>query len=572
MKKITLLFFLATLSVLAQKTKKPNIILVLADDISAREFPIYKSDTWSSVKGNKDSKDPKIRAKTPVLDKLAKEGMYVKTAWASVVCSPSRAMLMTGRYPHLHKWWGNSTIGQYTDEDGNLGAYPLFASSPLTIGIIAKKGGYATMWSGKTQMRNKNLQNFGFDEGVFTPGEAAITEIGENPYSNFRLEQKKENGKKELINLDTGKPLDFSYYPSSSWYWKPGVMLMNHPSSKQQFEWWPNTKESKKEYGVNTYGPDVELDFIFDFMERKVKEDKPFFVYHTTHLGHASMNYLNPKQHEYKWIETPKITYKDGKYTREEPNITGEKGVYDTHNSLSASGIHSHVNYLDYQMSLYLEKLKELNIDDNTLIIFCADNGSSKYGKNSPDSQKGTHVPFMVYGPGFDFTKKGEQDVLMNLSDILPTIAEIAGVKIPEDYEINGVSMMPFLTTEKKTHRDWVYGYKDNMQLIRGTNVLKDGMDKWYDVREYPSDLISFPEINDWEKADKELVKERDYLNEILPRFNKFDEAQNGPLSEAHKKKIAKDIARKAAQKLAKKAAKSGKNKNKKSSKKNKKD
>ncbi|NJB83446.1 sulfatase-like hydrolase/transferase [Wenyingzhuangia aestuarii] len=564
MKKIIACIMIATMAVVAQKKQKPNIILILADDISAREFPIYKSDTWSSDKGNKDSQDPNLRAKTPVLDKIAKEGIYVKTAWASVVCSPSRAMLMTGRYPHLHKWWGNKTIGQYTDEDGNLGSYPLFASSPLSIGHVAKKGGYATMWSGKSQMRNRNLQKFGFDEGVFTPGESSITELGENPYSNFTLEQKKVNGKKELINQDTGKPLGYPYYESSSWYWKPHVMLMNHPSSKKQFEWWPNTAESKKDYGLNTYGPDVELDFIFDFMERKVKEDKPFFVYHATHLGHAAMNYFNPKRSDLKWIETPKITWKNGKYTREEPNVTGANGIYDMHNSLSPSGIHSHVNYLDYQMWLYLKKLKELKIDNNTLIIFCADNGSSKYGKNNPESQKGTHVPFMMYGPGLGFTKKGEQDILMNLSDILPTLAEIVGFEFPKDYEINGESLMPFLTTNKKTHRDWVYGYKDSLQIIRGEKVLKDGLNKWYDVREYPSDLISFPEIKDWSKVPSELRAERDALNKVLPRFDMFDEAQHGPLSEKHQKKLAQLKAAKKAKLAKKKALKKAKQQKKK--------
>jgi arylsulfatase A-like enzyme len=566
MKKIIVLLLLIPFMVVGQKKQKPNIILILADDISAREFPMYKSDTWSNQSGDKDSQDKEFRAFTPVLDKIAKKGMYVKTAWAAVVCSPSRAMLMTGRYPHLHKWWGNATIGKYTDEDGNLGSYPLFASSALTIGHVAKKGGYSTMWCGKSQMRNKNLQNFGFDEGVFTPGESSIEELGKNPYSNFVLKQKKVNGKKGLYNQDSGKPLNYSYYASSSWYWKPHVMLMNHPSSKKQFEWWPNTKKAKKAYGVNTYGPDVELDFIFDFMDRKVKEDKPFFIYHTTHLGHAAMNYLNPNRPDLKWISTPKITWKNGKYTKVEPNITGGKGLYNTNNSLSPSGIHSHVNYLDYQMWLYLKKLKKLKIDKNTLIIFCADNGSSKYGKNNPEKQKGTHVPFMVYGPGLGLTKKGEQDILMNFSDILPTIADVAGFKIPENYEINGESLMPYLTTGKKIHRDWIYGHKDHMQIIRGQKVLKDGYGNWFDVRKYPSDLISFPEIKDWSKVDKELLIERDYLNKILPKYNAFEEAQHGPLSNSHKQRIikAKELkAKKAELKAKKKAQQKKKNKKK---------
>lgn len=554
---------LFTTVIFAQKSEKPNIIIILADDISARELPIYKSDTWSPELGG-NTQDEKFRAKTPVLDKIANEGLYIKTAWAAVVCSPSRAMLMTGRYPHLHKWWGNKTVGKYTDEKGNLATYPLFASSPLTIGHVAKKGGYATMWSGKTQMRNKSLHKFGFDEGVFTPGESSIKDLGENPYSNFMVKSKKVNGKKRTYNNDTGEVLD--YYESSSWYWKPHVMLMNHPTSNKKFEWWPNTKKSRKNYSINTYGPDVELDFIFDFMERKTKDKQPFFVYHTTHLGHGAMNYLNPSRNDSRWIPTPKITWKNGKYHREEPNITGEKGVYDTHNSLSPSGIHSHVNYLDYQMWLYLKKLKELKIDKNTLIIFCADNGSFGYGKNSPDSQKGTHVPFIIYGPGFNFTKKGAQDVLVNLADILPTVAEIAGVEIPEDYEINGESMWSFLTTEKKEHRQWIYGYKDNLQIIRTDNVLKDGYDKWYNVSEDPSDLISYSEIKDWKNVPENLVKERDDLKKVLPKYNSFEEAQHGPLTHAHKNKLKAIESAKKAKKEAQRAAKR-KNKNKKKSK-----
>ena len=92
-------------------------------------------------------------------------------------------------------------------------------------------------------------------------------------------------------------------------------------------------------------------------------------------------------------------------------------------------------------------------------------------------------------------TKKGDQDVLADLSDILPTIAEITGVKIPDTYEVNGQSLIPFLTTDKPTHRDWIYTYHMERQFIRSKNVLIGGQGKIYDVSSYPSDLISFPVI-----------------------------------------------------------------------------
>lgn len=515
-----------------QGQKKPNIILVLADDISARELPIYNSDTWSAPKGG-NTQNLEFRAKTPVLNRLASEGVYIKTAWAAVVCSPSRAMIMTGRYAHLHKWWGNKTIGKYTNPEGKLTSYPLYASSPKTIGHIAKDGGYATFWSGKTQMRTKGLENFGFDEGVFTPGETSL--LSENPYSDFRIVTSKKNGIKNQYNKNTGELT--KSYDQSSWYWQPFVMLMNHPTAKKSFEWWPNTKQSKKNYGLNTYGPDIELHFIFDFIERKTKSNEPFFVYHTSHLGHDAFDFLDPRSHN-KWPATPIVEWTDGGYQRTQPKITGSKGDFDGNGTITKPGIYNHINYLDYQMWLYLEKLKELDIEKNTIVIWCADNGTSGYGKNSPNVQKGTHVPFIVYAPGMDFKKKGEQDVLLNLADVLPTIAEIIGVEIPKDYEINGKSFWKFLTTEQKEHRDWIYGYKDNLQIIRTKNILKDGRNKWYDVRETPSDLISFPEIKDWKKEVSVLKKDKDLLEEVLPKFNTFEKEQHGPLNEQHLKKL----------------------------------
>lgn len=516
---ITFALILPVMSI-AQK-KKPNIVLVYADDISAREFPVYKSKVWNAdSKG--ESTDPKMRAKTPVLTRLATEGLYVKTAWAATICSPSRAMMMTGRYADKHKWWHNGDLGFSVGDDGKKRPWPLYESSSL-IGHIAQQGGYATLWSGKTQMKGSDLQKFGFDEGVFTPGEQGAPN---NPMTDFKVIPEKINGKKVYINADTGEQIDT--HQQFGWYWKPHVRLMNHPSSKEKLAWWPITKKDKRNYGLNTFGPDVELNFIFDFMERKHKEKKPFFVYHTTHLGHGAVDFFNQTK-DNKYPQTPKIEWKDNKYVRYTPNVTGDKGVYDTHNSLSEPGIRNHVNYLDYQAWLYINKFKELGIEENTIFIFCADNGTHYYGKGSPVSQKGTHVPFIVYAPGLQLTKKGEQDILVNIADVLPTIADIAGVKIDKDYELDGVSLWPYLTTNKTKHREWIYAYRKDQQLIRGFNVMKDGNGTWYDVRETPDDLASFLKIKDWEIAPKILKKERESFLKVLPIYDVHDTAHDAP-------------------------------------------
>lgn len=512
------------------QSNKPNIVILFADDISAREFPFYNSSTWSKPPQGGDTSDLKYRAKTPVLNKLAEEGMYIKTVWASTICGPSRAMMMTGRYAHKHKWWHNSDKGTYINEKGKEKKnVPLYETSPHTISHVAKAGGYATFWAGKTQM---DVEGFEFDEACFTPGSGIGSANTSNKYTDFKIVSTKVPGKKKrvLINEDTG--VEVEYYQQFGWYWKPQVELMNHPSSKKKLEWWPNTKESKKEYGLHTYGPDVELEFIFDFMTRKKKEDKPFFIYHTSHLGHDGWDFFSSdinKETRNKWPGTPKIKWENGKYVRTDPKITGDAGVYDTHNTVTEGGIHNHINYLDYQVWQYMNKFKELGIEKNTIFIFCADNGTSGYGKGSIKQQRGTHVPFLIYAPYLKMTKKGEQDILANLSDVLPTIADVAGVKIPDSYEINGKSLIPYLTTGTNDFRDWVYSYHKDKQLIRGQKVLIDGTGKAYDVTKNPDDLISFPVINNWDNMTKGFVKENTMLNNVLPKYNLHDTEHDAP-------------------------------------------
>ena len=508
---------IAFICIVTNAQKKPNIILLYADDISARELPIYGSTVWSPPKGG-DTQDLQYRAQTPVLDKLAQDGCYIKTAWAATICSPSRAMMMTGRYAHLHKWWHNSDKGKAPD---GKGSWNLYDSSPYNISSVAKAGGYATYWAGKTQM---NIEGFQFDEGCLTPGEGSYNKA--IPTTDFRLETRIVDGKKGIYNADTGKEADS--YVQSGWYWKPHVQLLNHPKAKEQLEWWPNDDKSEKEFGLSTFGPDVELDFVFEFMERKQKMDEPFFIYHTSHLGHDAFDFLHPEGKN-KWPGTPKISWDGSKYTRMKPYVTGDNGVYDTHQTITESGIHNHINYLDYQVWQYMNKLKELGIENNTIFIFCADNGTSGYGKGSIVSQRGTHVPLIIYAPGLQMTKKGYQEVLANMCDMLPTIADIAGVEIPSSYDINGESLIPFLTTNKATHRNWIYGYHKESQIIRGNLVLRDGKDNWYDMSGNPSDLISFPKINDWESVSEAHRRERDLLNGILPKFDLHETEHDAP-------------------------------------------
>ncbi|MEM9080363.1 MAG: sulfatase-like hydrolase/transferase [Verrucomicrobiota bacterium] len=512
-------FLILGLSGWVAAAEKPNIVILFSDDISARELPIYGSTVWTSpTKG--DTSDTKYRAQTPVLDRMAAEGCWVTTTWSATICGPSRAMMMTGRYAHLHKWWHNKDKGTYVNEKGKVtNNWPLYLSSPKHLGHVAQDGGYATYWAGKTQMSG-DWQEFGYDEGCFTPGSLANKD---NPFTDFKHEMRKVDGKRQLVDVDTGVVMDT--YMQHGWYFYPHVRLMNH-GGKRGDEWWPNTEESKEEFGLATYGPDVELDFIFDFMERKVKEEKPFLIYHCSHLGHDAWDWLNPDSTS-KWPGTPVVNWTGEGYERVEVKITGDEGEYETYGTVTEAGIHTHVNYLDYQVWLYLKKFEELGISDNTVFVFTSDNGTSGYGKGSVVSQRGVHVPLIVWGAGV--TKTGKQEALVNLSDFLPTVAELTGGGLPERYEHNGESLVPFLFGDAEGHRDWIYAYHKEQQMIRGGKVMRDGRGDWYDVSKVPDDLGSFPKIREWKKMPPEFRRERKELEAVLPEFDKHAVEHDAP-------------------------------------------
>ena len=128
---------------LTAKENKPNIILILADDMSAKELSIY---------GNQQHK-------TPNIDQLAEEGTHFSTCWGAAVSSPARAMLLTGKYAYQTGWYDVRSTPK-----GNEPNALLFKQNTL-ISKVAKFGAYTTAMSGKWQMGGGDpTKNWSFDE------------------------------------------------------------------------------------------------------------------------------------------------------------------------------------------------------------------------------------------------------------------------------------------------------------------------------------------------------------------------------------------------------------------------
>ncbi|MHC4076090.1 MAG: sulfatase-like hydrolase/transferase, partial [Planctomycetota bacterium] len=206
------------------RKSRPNIILIMADDCSAREFGCY---------GNKEHR-------TANLDRLAQTGVKFETCWATPLCSPSRAEIMTSRYGFRTGWYHNK-----------LKVEEPLTKNHLTIGQVMKKAGYATAIAGKWKLFGE-INEYGFDEHCMW-----------KDYEGF--EGPVENA--ELIGTSAGVP------GRAARYWYPAVTKNGQPFPTE----------------ASDYGPDIFVDFILDFINRT--KQSPFFVYYPMCLPHLSWDF-----------------------------------------------------------------------------------------------------------------------------------------------------------------------------------------------------------------------------------------------------------------------------------------
>lgn len=187
------------------------------------------------------------------------------------------------------------------------------------------------------------------------------------------------------------------------------------------------TNQGKVRQADTEYAADYCCRFLCDFMEKN--RGRPFFAYHPMFLVHAPIG------------PTP------------ESDTPGEDDYGDM------------VKYMDKTVGKLVDKLNELGIRDNTLILFTGDNGSARRselrgqvvraGKGSMRDQ-GTHVPLIANWRGTTHAGRVCDD-LVDFSDFLPTLAQAAKARLPRDRVIDGYSFFPQLLGRKGNPRRWAF-------------------------------------------------------------------------------------------------------------------
>jgi uncharacterized sulfatase len=351
----------------AERSEHPNIIIILADDLGYGDLSCYGH--------------PKF--KTPNLDLMAAEGARLtQFNTPAPFCAPTRASLLTGRYPFRCGMTANPAPdfgGQYTDI-----ALP---ESERTLAEIMRDAGYATAMVGKWHLGHAKKDYYpvrrGFDEylGIL--------------YSN-------DMRPVQLIE---------------------GERVIEYPVAQATLT---------KRY----------TERAIDFIDRN--KDRPFFLYFAHAMPHKPL------------------------------------AVSEDYYQKSGAGLYGDVMAeLDASVGQVLARVKELGLDDNTLVVFTSDNGPW-YGGSSGGlcGMKGTsweggyRVPFIARWPGHIPAGHVSSELGITM-DLFATVLRACNIELPSDREIDGMDLMPVLTSkDAKSAHDVVFG-------MQGQQLATVRDDKW---------------------------------------------------------------------------------------------
>src|SRR5688500_7036597 len=226
---IALLYPLLAHAQTAPATRPYNVVVILADDLGAKELPCY---------GN-------TQHKTPNLDRLASEGTRFNTCWATPLCTPTRVMLMTGQHGFRTGYY--NLIGRSHVPLPGTALYDIGAKT--TFADVLKTKGYATALAGKWQLTGELptlVRDTGFDEYLIWA------------YKEYLPPGVKHTGAWQNEKRGT-----------TSRYWNPSLIRNGT---------YAPTKPTD-------YGPDLFCEFLIDFANRN--RDKPFALYWPMVLTHG---------------------------------------------------------------------------------------------------------------------------------------------------------------------------------------------------------------------------------------------------------------------------------------------
>lgn len=289
-----------------------------------------------------------------------------------------------------------------------------------------------------------------------------------------------------------------------------------------------------EDFGDGQYGPQLITDFALDFITRH--RDRPFFLYYPMILTHDP---FQPTPDSPDW----------------DPKAIGESVNRDVKHFADMTA------WMDKMVGRVDQRLAELGIRDNTLLVFVGDNGTHRSvtsrfrgddyrGGKGSTTRRGTHVPLVASWPAVIKQGRVNSDLISSV-DFLPTICEAAGTPLPADTD--GVSFLGQLRGQRGTPRQWLYCWYSPRQRADLTvrefaadhryKLYRDG--RFFDLLADPDETAPLDRAQQPQAALAVMEK----LRSVLARFEdarpaeldrQFQQRASGaPAAQAKKKRRA---------------------------------
>lgn len=452
-----------SLAAMAAPAAGQDLFLKAKEDARPNVIWIMADDLgWGEV-GLYPSSSPHGRIATPNLDRFGTEGIQFTHAYAGyTVCAPSRTTLFTGRHS-----------GQFV-KHGYSGQDLSPSQKVTTLANVLQDAGYATGAFGKTAPLD-SPQEMGFDD--------FFGQIDQAECHNMYPRQIDEGLGRNNVNL------------SLNWKEKDRELCMANP----------------EEYN---YTIDAFHAAGMAWLESAAAGSKPFFLY---------MSYTVP--HAGGWTDAPD--------NKEQGNPVPSDLQYDDASWPDVERDHAAViTYLDAKVGDLMERLQALHVDENTLMIFASDNGAHVEGghkKQFFDStgglqgnkrsqyEGGYRSPTMARWPAK--IQAGRVSAFpWAFWDALPTIAELAEAKAPDD--LDGISIVAELTGSGKQadheYLYWTWGHGENtgysVRVGNWKGIVKVCADTDNLRPSDDDDMLIFDVVNDPAETDDKSAERADIV------------------------------------------------------------
>ena len=451
-----------------QPIKKPNIIYIMADDLTTQAISAY-GGIYKDI------------APTPNIDKVAKEGMLFQDVLVTnSICGPSRAAILTGNYSNLNGYYKNESGGKFDD-------------SKWTFPQEFQKNGYKTALFGKWHLGTEPV---GFDTFKYHNASGQQGNYW-NPLYNDNGKNVKEKG--YATNLSTDFALN--WLGATEMTDKPFLMVLQYKAPHRP--WHPDTKYEK-------LWDDIEMPYPSTFNDDYKGREKTAGDTEMTmeYFSRRDMKLERPKNLKRKErIQWDFYGAKAGEIVQPKgmTNEEGKKWRYQNYIKDYLACVKS----VDDNVGRVLTYLKENNLEENTVIVVTSDQGFYLGDHGFFDKrfiyEESLRMPFMVKYPERIKAGSVNEDIITNI-DFAPTLLELAGIKTTQ--KMQGTSFVPVL--EGNTPKDW----QDAMYYHYYEFPFWHHVQPHYGIRTQKYTLAHFYyNIDVWELYD--LEKDPNQMNNI---------------------------------------------------------